>query len=214
MRLIILHSIFCVLEGICLYSAGGGRGARRRLGQLIHIMQIYCNYVPRCSAPGAPHHTLAYYVSTRGWALMQYGIMKYNTLQRWADRAGSAGPGAGRAEAGRQGQANKAGRGPASAASQTSSRQQDLLPASTTEADTWQEGEDAPDWYRDPCHPLGQEPGGLGTVSRVWCWCCHMMPLLSNSRHQYHCIIVNCPRPALHYSDTTSLVSSKRSSLR
>ena len=52
------------------------------------------------SAPRAPHHTLAYYVSTRGWALMQYGIMKYNTLQRGADRAGWAGPGAGRAEAG------------------------------------------------------------------------------------------------------------------
>ena len=31
---------------------------------------------------------------------MQYGIMKYNTLQRWADRAGWAGAGAGRAEAG------------------------------------------------------------------------------------------------------------------
>ena len=132
MRLIILHSIFCVLEGICLYSESGGRGARRRLGQLIHIMQIYCNYVPRCSAPRAPHHTLAYYVSTRGWALMQYGIMKYNTLQHGADRAGRA-RGRGWACRGRrQGQANKAGRGSASAASQTSSRRQDLAPASSS----------------------------------------------------------------------------------
>ena len=130
MRLIILHSIFCVLEGICLYSESGGRGARRRLGQLIHIMQIYCNYVPRCSAPRAPHHTLAYYVSTRGWALMQYGIMKYNTLRHGADRAGRARGWACRGR--RQGQANKAGRGSASAASQTSSRRQDLAPASSS----------------------------------------------------------------------------------
>ena len=149
MRLIILHSIFCVLEGICLYSESGGRGARRRLGQLIHIMQIYCNYVPRCFAPRAPHHTLAYYVSTRGWALMQYGIMKYNTLQHGADRAGRARGWACRGR--RQGQANKAGRGSASAASQTSSRRQDLAPASSSGGTHDRRARMRQTATRDPC---------------------------------------------------------------
>ena len=120
------------------------------------------------SAPRAPHHTLAYYVSTRGWALMQYGIMKYNTLQHGADRAGRAQARGWACRGRRQGQANKAGRGSASAASQTSSRRQDLAPASSSGGTHDRRARRRQTGTRDPCLPLSQEPGDLGTVSGVW----------------------------------------------
>ena len=80
---------------------------------------------------------------------MQYGIMKYNTLQHGADRAGRARGWACRGR--RQGQANKAGRGSASAASQTSSRRQDLAPASSSGGTHDRRARMRQTATRDPC---------------------------------------------------------------
>ena len=159
------------------------------------------------SAPRAPHHTLAYYVSTRGWALMQYGIMKYNTLRHGADRAGRARGWACRGR--RQGQANKAGRGSASAARPRHGGRTWHQPPAARGHMTGGRGcarllPGTPGSWPPP------EPGARRPRHRVrsvaaaggrWCWCwyrcCHMMPRLSNSGHQYHCIVVNCPRSSL-----------------